>query len=223
MYPVTSYMANLWDADTSNKNKYENILKENLEILYKIGWNKERGWVNVKFNDTWEVCITENNNEPCFTVTPGHNFQLASLFLRTKDWTFLSEESKTKYQVLGNEILSKTLANPNLNNIGNGFYSEFNPITNAVLDKRKTWWQHAEAILALSFADEKYSKELNELEKFYFKNFQDITNGGEYFYVTENNEPIVTELKGSIGKSIYHTIEMIRFRNINKSKSNENK
>jgi cellobiose epimerase len=223
MYPVTSYMANLWDADTSNKNKYENILKENLEILYKIGWNKETGWVNVKFNDSWEVCTTENNKGPCFTVTPGHNFQLASLFLRTKDWPFLSEGSKIKYQVLGNEILSKTLANPNLNNIGNGFYSEFNSITNTVLDKRKTWWQHAEAIIALSFASEKYSKELNELEKFYFKNFQDTINGGEYFYVTENDEPITKELKGSIGKSIYHTIEMIRFSNTSRSKSNEKK
>lgn len=219
MYPVTSYMANLWEVDTINRNKYEEILKENLQILYQKGWNEKTGWVNVKFSDTWKVCSSLDDGNPCFTVTPGHNFQLASLFLRTRDWGFLPEKDKVNYQLLGQEILKNTISN--LKTIENGFYSEYNPITNKVIDQRKTWWQHAEAIIALSLADGNYKKELIKLEEFYFENFQDNVYGGEYFYLTNKNIPIKTELKGSIGKSIYHTIEMIKYQTKNQQ-INEN-
>lgn len=219
MYPVTSYMANLWEIDTINRNKYEEILKENLQLLYQKAWNKKTGWVNVKFTDTWNVCDNSDENNPCFTVTPGHNFQLASLFLRTRDWGFLPEKDKVNYQLFGQGILKKTLSN--LKTIENGFYSEYNPITNKVIDQRKAWWQHAEAIIALSLAKGNYKKELIKLEEFYFENFQDFEYGGEYFYLTNKNTPIKTELKGSIGKSIYHTIEMIRYQTKNQQ-INEN-
>jgi len=215
MYPITAYMENLWLADTENREKYTPFLKENLEIIYKNAWNDNLGWVNIKFNDKWNVCKHESAKNPCFKVAPGHNFQLASLLLRTKNWIFLTNAEREKYKKLGLEILKVTLKKPIFPNpnLSQGFYSEINPISNEVTDKRKTWWQHSEALIALSLANNQFKKEFISLESFYINSFPDKINGGEYFYLNENNIPLTDELKGSIGKSTYHTIEMIRFLN----------
>jgi len=215
MYPITAYMENLWSADAANRNKYEPYLKENLRIAYDSGWNRKLGWVNIKFDDAWQPCEHPSAEKPCFTVAPGHNFQFASLLLRTKNWDFLTPEEQTKYQKLGIEILTTTLKKQIYpkDNLSQGFYSEVNPVNNKIIDKRKTWWQHCEALIALSLADRKFEKELKELEQFYFNSFPDKENGGEFFYIDENNIPQADEKKGNIGKSTYHTVEMIRFLN----------
>ncbi|OHX64422.1 hypothetical protein NH26_22800 [Flammeovirga pacifica] len=215
MYPLTAYMINLWEADRTNKEKYEHQIAENIELLYSIAWNEETQWVNVKFNDDWSVRKT-STGEYDFMVTPGHNFQLSALLLRTSKFDFLSDDNKEKYQELGKKILEITLEKNYLfadGKIENGFYSEVNPNMNEVLDKRKTWWQHAEAIIALSLYKEKYTVEQGLLENYFFDTFYDKEFGGEYFYVSEKDVPITTEHKGSIGKSTYHTIEMIRILN----------
>ena len=98
LYPITSYMENLWSADVKNRDKYESYLKENIALAYKNGWNKELGWVNIKFDDNWNPCSHDSPTTPCFNVTPGHNFQFATLFLRAKNWTFLTEEERVKYK-----------------------------------------------------------------------------------------------------------------------------
>jgi len=215
LYPITAYMENLWLADTPNREKYEPYLKENISIAYQNGWNRALGWVNIKFDDSWSPCEHRSAEEPCFNVAPGHNFQFASLLLRSKNWDFLTSEEKLKYQNLGLEIIDATLKKhiyPS-DNLDQGFYSEVNPVNNEITDRRKTWWQHCEALIALSLAEDKYSAELKELETFYFDSFQDDVNRGEFFYLDENNKPLTNEWKGSIGKSTYHTIEMIRFLN----------
>jgi len=213
MYPITSYMENLWIADTINRAKYESYLKENLAIAYHNVWNKDLGWVNIKFDDFWKPCKHKSADELCFTDTPGHNFQFATLLLRTKKWTFLNAEERLKYNKLGSDILEVTLNKPIFSNrnLSQGFCSEINPVDNSVIDSRKTWWQHCEALIALSLADKEYSKVISELEKFFFENFQDTVNGGEYFFLDKDNNPQTEELKGSIGKSAYHTIEMVKF------------
>ncbi len=213
MYPITAYMENLWKADAANRAKYEPYLKENLAIAYEKVWNKDLNWVNIKFDDVWTACAHESAENPCFTVTPGHNFQFASLLLRTKDWDFLSEAEKNKYQALGLEILKTTLAKPIFpqQDLSQGFYSEVNPVNNAIVDDRKTWWQHCEALIALSLAGDRYVKEIATLEAFYFEHFPDKVNGGEFFYLDAQNVHQTDELKGSIGKSLYHTVEMMRF------------
>jgi mannose/cellobiose epimerase-like protein (N-acyl-D-glucosamine 2-epimerase family) len=212
-------MANLWLADTLNRGMYEPIIRDNLRIINQIAWNNQTNWVNLKFDDSWAVCKSPNVENPCFTVSPGHNFQLASLLLRTKAWDFISDSDKSAYYKRGIEILDVTLKKPIFaeNNLDNGFYSLVNPLTNKILDDRKTWWQHCEALIALSLSDGKYTTELNQLEHFFFNTFPDFKNKGEFFYVDKNNNPITSELKGSIGKSAYHTIEMIRFLDENKS------
>jgi len=219
VYPITAYMENLWLADSLNRNKYEPYLKENLSIAYEKAWNEELGWVNIKFDDSWNVCEHQSDKKVCFNVSPGHNFQFASLLLRTKYWDFLTAKEQGKYEDLGIEILSNTLNKPiyPASNLSQGFFSEINPITNKVIDDRKTWWQHCEALIAFSLAGEKFEIKLIELEKFYFNAFTDTDKGGEYFYLDRNNVPQIDELKGNIGKSTYHTIEMIRFLNMNKS------
>ncbi|MCG8476404.1 MAG: AGE family epimerase/isomerase [Cytophagales bacterium] len=214
MYPITAYMHNLWTVDVGNRNKYEPVLKENLLLAKEIAWNGERGWVNVKFDDHWNACPSADEKNPCFTVTPGHNFQLASAFLRAKDMKIFSEKDRKEFEKLGIEIIEKTLQKNSIffaENLSQGFVSEVNPITNAVLDDRKTWWQHCEAIIALSLCGEKYRKEIDQLKSFFFKSFPDFENGGEYFFIDKNNQAITKELKGSIGKSSYHTVEMIRY------------
>jgi len=185
MYPITAYMENLWLADTANAEKYVPYLKENVALAYQHVWNKEQEWVNVKLDDQWVPCPHPSPAEPCFTVTPGHNFQFASLMLRTKRWTFLSSEERAKYFKLGLAILESTLQKPIFpaEGIAQGFYSEVNPVTNEVIDNRKTWWQHCEALIAFSLAGDRYQKEHKALETFYFNTFPDTTHGGEYFYV----------------------------------------
>ncbi len=213
MYPITAFMGNLWLSDSLNRSKYEPFMQENLEILYKAGWNAELNWVNIRFSDDWKVCESQDKDNPCFTVSPGHNFQLGALFLRAYAWNFLNQETIATYQATGRGIVDSTLHKPIFGDIdiGNGFVSLVNPLTNEVLDDRKTWWQHAEAIIALSFCRDLYSEELEQLESFYFGNFPDRQNGGEFFYLNAENQPLTDEKKGSMGKATYHTIEMIRF------------
>ncbi|WP_158275647.1 AGE family epimerase/isomerase [Marinilabilia rubra] len=213
IYPVTSYMANLWLADTINRPKYEPYLKENLEIACQNAWNENLGWVNMTFDNDWKPFAPDSEGEQRLTVTPGHNFQFASLFLRTGTWDFLSQNERQKYKDLGTKILDITLDKPIFQgkDLSQGFYSEVSVLNDDVTDYRKTWWQHCEALIALSLANGKYKNEISELEEFYFNHFQDQDNGGEFFYLDRENHPQKKELKGSIGKSIYHTIEAVRF------------
>jgi len=221
LYPITAYMANLWLADTLNRGMYEPIIRENLKIINQIAWNNQTNWVNLKFDDSWAVCKSQDVENPCFTVSPGHNFQLASLLLRTKAWDFILDSEKSSYYKSGKEILDATLKKPIFadKNLSHGFFSQVNPFTNKILDYRKTWWQHCEALIALSLCEGQYASELKQLEHFYFNTFPDFKNKGEFFYVDKDNKPITSELKGSIGKSAYHTIEMIRFLDEYKSKN----
>jgi len=213
IYPITAYMENLWLIDVDNRNKYEPFLKENIRLAFDKGWNEDLGWVNIKFDDNWNPCQHFSADSTCFTVTPGHNFQFASVLLRTKDWDFLTEEEQLKYQKFGMNVLTTTLNKPvfPVKDLSQGFYSEVNPVSNKILDRRKTWWQHCEALIALSLAKDKFKAKSKNLEKFYFDTFPDKENGGEFFFVDENNIPQTNELKGSIGKSVYHSIEMIRY------------
>ncbi|MFH0756817.1 MAG: AGE family epimerase/isomerase [Bacteroidota bacterium] len=213
MYPITAYMANLWSVDSANRKKYEPMILENIRIAGDKAWDKETGWVNVRFDDSWKVCESEDAEKPCFMVAPGHNFQLASVLLRTGNWDYISKAEREDFEKTGLEIIAASLNQPIFygTDISNGFVSEINPLTNEISDDRKTWWQHCEAIIALSLCDGKYDKEARLLEDFYFGSFPDFENGGEFFYVNKDNEPITSELKGSMGKSAYHTIEMIRF------------
>lgn len=213
MYPITAYTANLWLADKENRALYEPIIKENLRLLYTVGWNTKTGWVNVKFDKNWQACNSPNKNIPCFTVSPGHNFQLAALLIRSAQWPFLTQENKNKYETLGRDILRCTLAKPIFTEgkLKNGFVRELNPHTDSILDHRKSWWQHSEALIALSLAKDEFGSEFDQLHKFFFLHFPDYENGNEYFFLDKNNKPITKEAKGSIGKSSYHTIEMIRF------------
>ncbi|WNJ17798.1 AGE family epimerase/isomerase [Pontibacter sp. G13] len=213
MYPLTAYLANLWLADETRREDYESILARNLELLAEGGWNEELGWVNVKFQDDWTPCASSDSANPCAMVTPGHNFQLAALLLRASEWPFIQEVQQTEYHGLGISILRRTLQHPIFDpqGIGQGFYSEVNPISGSVTDTRKTWWQHAEAIIALTLAGEAFQTEQQALLDFFWEHFPDRELGGEYFFLTKDNQPIRTEWKGSIGKSTYHTVEMVRF------------
>jgi len=217
VYPITAYMENLWLADIPNRSKYEPYLTENLRIAYANGWDDDLGWVNLKFDDEWAPCINKSRENTCSTVNPGHNFQFASLLLRTNNWTFLAPAAKNKYNDLGIKILKRTLKKPvyAAADLSQGFYSEVNPVTDEIIDDKKTWWQHCEALISLSLAGARFENELAELKSFYFENFSDDKNGGEYFLLDKHNEPQIKELKGSIGKSAYHTVEMIRYLNEN--------
>ena len=220
MYPLTAYMVNLWSADTANRTKYEPYIMENMDLLYQNGWDREIGWVNVKFDDEWNGCRNAVPKFPCYTVAPGHNFQLAALLLRASKFPFLEKGKQKDYRETGLEIIKTTLEKPIFDSvgIGNGFFSEMNPLTDETVDKSKTWWQHTEAIIALSLCDGKYAKEQAQLEHFFYTSFPDFENKGEFFFLYEDNQPFTDEQKGSIGKSAYHTVEMIRFSLESKNK-----
>lgn len=213
MYPITAYMANLCLADNENRSEYEEIIKEHLSIAYSKVWNDSLGWVNTKFDDRWNPIIESQEK---VLVSPGHNFQFATLLLRSAEWPFISNEKQEKYVKLGKRILKETLKKDIWINesITNGFYGGINPLTNEVLDKNRSWWQHCEALIALSFCTE-LKDEFELLKKFYFDSFVDAKNGGEIANIDINGKPII-EAKGQKGKSIYHHIEMLRILNENK-------
>ena len=211
MYPVTAYMANLWMADIEKRREYEIILKEHITLLSEISWNEDLHWVNVKYDKRWQPCESTLDSI-CSDVSPGHNFQLAALFLRASKWPFLSLQKRMILLTKGQQIISATLAKQiyGQSGITQGFAGGFNPLTNLPTDERKAWWQHCEAIIALSLHGA-YRDERDALLAFFFEHFSDSEYGGEFSFLNEYNEPVTSELKGSIGKSMYHTVEMIRF------------
>lgn len=210
IYPITAYMANLWSADEAHRFKYDYILNEHLQIAYQKAWNSQRGWVNISFNDDWTPVL---DDDKAHYVTPGHNFQYASLLLRAHNWSFVSPHQYEEYSKLGKEILSTTLQKPIWHNqsFRSGFYSEVNSSNDTIVSDLRCWWQHCEAIIALSLAKEQFANELSQITEFYFTNFSDMEKGGDFFYVDRFNKPVTSELKGSKGKSTYHVAEMIRF------------
>ncbi len=204
MYPLTAYMLNLWEADKENSQLYEPVIKEHLSIAYNKVWNDSLQWVNVQFDDEWNAIY---ESDKAF-VTAGHNFQFAALLLRSADLNFIDADHRKNYRHLALKILDSTLAKDIWS--GQGFYAGFNPLTNAVKDRNLSWWQHSEAIIALSLAGESYADELIQLKFFYFNNFVDKVNGGEIANINSELKPLI-EPKGQKGKSVYHHIEMIRF------------
>jgi len=207
MYPITAYMANLWLADKENRKVYEQIIQEHLSIAYREAWNDSLGWVNIRFTDNWEA-ITEKNA----VVSPGHNFQLAALLLRSAKWPFIAEEERANYKALAMQIIMTTLRKPVWSEVGiaDGFYENINPNDDTILSDNKSWWQHCEALIALSLAGDEFNEEFDLLYHFYFNTFIDKENGGEWAKVDRNNQPVI-EPKGQRGKSVYHHIELIRF------------
>ncbi|WP_075602136.1 AGE family epimerase/isomerase [Saccharicrinis aurantiacus] len=209
MYPLTAYLINLREADVYNRNEYESILEEHLSIAYQKVWNSSTSWVNVKFDDDWNPIDTDSASA---FVTAGHNFQFAALMLRAGEWSFLKDSTRFNYQKLGEKVIAETVQKNIWKNqlIEHGFYAGFNPHTNKGLDDNRTWWQHCEAIIALTLCGDKYKAELNQLLQFYYSNFIDTQYGGEIFNIDANGNP-VNENKGQKGKSVYHHIEMLRF------------
>ncbi|MCT4648031.1 MAG: AGE family epimerase/isomerase [Carboxylicivirga sp.] len=207
MYPITAFMGNLWLADVENRTVYEKVIKEHLDIISRVAWNDSLGWVNLRFNDNWEPVFSDKD-----VVSPGHNFQLAALFLRSEKWTFLSEEERRRYQRMAKEIIRTTMNKPiwSCRGIGDGFFENINPHNDQVVSAYKSWWQHCEALIALSFVKDEYNSEFDQLFHFYFNTFIDEQSGGEWAKVGEGNSPII-EPKGQRGKSVYHHIELIRF------------
>ncbi|WP_430817414.1 AGE family epimerase/isomerase [Carboxylicivirga sp. RSCT41] len=207
MYPITALMGNLWLADIGNREQYETIIKEHLAIAYKSVWNDSLQWVNTRFDDNWQPVYADGD-----MVSPGHNFQFAALMLRSANWSFLSDQERSDYHKLGKTIVKATLEK-NIwagQEVSQGFFEAINPHTGEVLYRNKSWWQHCEALIALSFIKDEFADEYQQLKDFYFGTFIDTEHGGEWAKVDEDNQPLV-EPKGQKGKSVYHHIEMLRF------------
>ena len=198
-------MANLQPIMTDPR-LINSVLASQLEFASNYIWNKELEWVNVKLTNNWAPAQSNSN------VMPGHNFQLAWVLMNSKNWKFLDETKVEKYENLGRKIMVKTL-NKNIwdkKSTKKSFYREFDTKAHKVSSDNKSWWQHAEAIIALSFFyDNKES--ITDYVEFFEKHFVDFANGGEFFYLQSDNTPITKHAKSSRGKSAYHTVEMYRF------------
>lgn len=216
LYPMSAAMFYLWDVDVENREKYEPYIKQNVALLLDKGWNSELQWVNLKFDREWNLCGKVGSNPPCHNVVPGHNFQLGWVLLKSSQLPFLSEETKLRCRELGASVIEATVEK-NIwdEKISNGFFSEVNPANGEIISKEKTWWQHAEAIIALSFMRETLTNEFEELFDFFKNSFVDFEGGNEHFLLTQKNAPVLEEPKGSMGKSSYHITEMVYYINLN--------
>jgi hypothetical protein len=203
VYVATAYLINLHEADPECAGSYEPILRELLPQAEAL-WDEGAGWVR------------EGPGENAHAV-PGHSFQLAWLFLRAADWTFLSVDRREHCRVLGLRILDRILAKTAAWNPSHqGFFDRVSWKDGKPLSGRKDWWQHAEALPTLALAyrmtgKQCYLAQLDLTAQFYFDVFFDHTRGGEYFSVDDRDQPVGELNKGSKGKSSYHVAEAARF------------
>lgn len=210
MYPISGYLANLWATDRQHATLYETILAEHAQLAYDKLWSEDLGWPNMTFDENWTLCGGQKTS-PCSDVLPGHSFQLALTLFRAAKWSFIDKDNRDKYHGLAQKIIKAVTNKPIWDSeTSKGFFSLFDPQTNAVKSKRKSWWQHHEAMAALAFAGKDYSHLVEKIEGYYRQAFVDKEYGGEYFFINEDGQPDMTEQKGSKGKSSFHLVEMAR-------------
>jgi len=215
VYPLTAFLINLWEADPSQHLSYERVLARIMDIVFKHFWNEELGWVNETFSADWNPRI-DAEGRPTFNANTGHDFQTAWLLLRASRWAFLTTTSRDAMRKLGFHILDTTLSKPIWGEARAGFYREMDPVTNTPTTYCKDGWQHGEALPTLALANRmtnrpRYAEALHNLAAFYLETFFDTEQGGEFFSVDRENQPIRSEWKGSKGKSSYHVAETARF------------
>jgi mannobiose 2-epimerase len=189
----------------------------------------DTGFIVEKFDGDWKPMRGDpEQGGETFGVT-GHNFQAAWFLLRASQMPSASKEKSKSYSDKAGKILHNMLAKTEkgegelraspIDFVNGGFHDIFRREAGApIFHTNKAWWQQAEGILALTLAeklgvvaDRKALDARDKALQFYVNHFIDYTKGGEFAVVKRQGKPVETELKGQVGKSAYHTVELYRY------------
>lgn len=202
MYPVTSFQGRLYLVDVINQEKYEPWLKE----AYKLGHQ----YLYDFRSNTIKVTLDRHlNGIGDKEVLPGHFFQLAWFFMSSKKYkALLGDKNLYAYgYYIYLETLKKTWMKEALSK---GLPESINTKTGEAASSKRIWWEHSEWINAMCHLNIVPFDKVRQVLQLFENMFVDYDKGCEFFAVNEQGEP-EDMLKGDLGKSSYHTIEMCKF------------
>jgi mannose/cellobiose epimerase-like protein (N-acyl-D-glucosamine 2-epimerase family) len=223
VYVATSFLLELSAVDTERKAGYEKVLRELGDRVAGDFFDPKTGWIVENFTNDWkpEWRGWQKQGENTIGVV-GHNFQAAWFLMRLAD-TFEGDATRqAKYRATAREILGSMLDKPVVDWERGGFGDVFKRETSEPMwHTNKAWWQQAEAILSLTLAErdgilsgaaaDRAKIARDQGLAFYLKHFIDRKNGGEFDNVDKDGNPTPDAVKGSLGKSTYHTVELARY------------
>jgi mannose/cellobiose epimerase-like protein (N-acyl-D-glucosamine 2-epimerase family) len=225
VYPVSSFMLALRDADPENRATYDGWIRELLQVaidrLVETRDGQLTGWLRERFVAAAGAPLALDDT---YRMTEaGHVTQLAWV-LRIAAERGIAPDGTTaaRYLAVSRTLLERFVAHGGLSPIG-AVYDAFDRVTGQPwLDERgratSAWWSNLEAMIAFGRAARadagnaaRYAPILQGLSDAYFAHFVDGTRGGEYFRIDTRDGQVVDATKGGPGKSGYHSLEAYRY------------
>lgn len=216
VYVATSFLLEFAQADAINRNHANKLLTELADKVVAHFPDDKLGFIHEQFDASWNPSWSGWRKQGKNTISiVGHGFQAAWFLMRASD---LTENGRTRYRQTAAKIIRQLLHHGVADATRGGFYNAFKREDATLMwGSDKHWWQQAEAILALTLADrlnlvssQQAWKARSQAIDFYFKHFVDPT-GGEFDVVDEQGHPTKDAVKGSMGKSTYHSVEFARY------------
>ena len=219
VYVATSFLFDLYEA--TEDEQFGRLLAELANIVARHFPDSETGFIIENFDRQWNPQWREWQKQPEGTIgISGHNFQAAWLLIRASQMTeVISENQEVLYKGAATEILNSMLSKDTVVDKTNGGVGDVyvRETSQTMWHTNKAWWQQAEAILSLRAAELAQLKVpgaktvRKSIEDFYVNNIIDREKGGEFAVVTKEGAPVAGEMKGQLGKSTYHAIELARY------------
>ena len=221
IYPISSFLLALRNADTANRALYDGWINELLNIaishIVEHGGRRITGWLYERFNKDFSVDETYTMSEA------GHITQLAWVLGEAVKQGIVKDRDLAKvYQSTASTLLSKFLDNRGIAEKTGCNYDAFNRTTGEPLEDDKgrvttAWWSDLEAIIVFTFAERNgWQNEIGEqriettlegLKQCYFDRFVDRAHGSDYFRIESKTGAVIDFTKGNGGKSAYHATE----------------
>ncbi len=218
VYVATSFLLELASADTERRPAYEAVVRELADLVAAKFPDPRTGWIVENFTRGWTPDWRDWQKQGESTIgIVGHNFQAAWFLMRAAEAA--DPTSAASYRNVARTLLTSMLDKGAVDWERGGFFDAFKRESSEPMwNTNKAWWQQAEAILALTLAEktgvlttEKAALARRKGLEFYFGHFVDYRRGGEFDTVDKDGNPTPDAVKGSLGKSVYHTVELARY------------
>jgi hypothetical protein len=220
IYPLSSFLFSLREADKKNKALYDQWIGDLLDISLKhiVEFSNDlpTGWLIERFSSDFKT------DESYKMTEAGHITQLAwVLGVAVRNNIITIPTKRNQYLMISKLLLQKFIEHGGISPTG-AVYDAFDRTTGKVWsdtngNETSAWWSNMEAIIGYAFAKKaglfnqnenlKIEEILNALTNSYFKYFVDSKEGGEYTRINANTGEVVDSNKGNPGKSGYHTTE----------------
>ncbi len=218
VYPVSSFLLALREADPANRAAYDAWIRELLavatrHIVERDSSGKATGWLRERFSTDFAV------DESYKMTEAGHITQLAwVLDVAADKGIFADPAQAANARADAIDLLRALVDHGGISPIG-AVYDAFDRVTGRpwVDDLGRAtsaWWSTLEAVIAFErFAerDHRLVDVSQGLKRAYFGYFFDHEFGGEVFRIDSKTGEVVDGTKGAAGKSGYHVLETYRY------------